>query len=283
MISKLTGGSIMFCDLHIHSVFSDGSATLSEIVDQAQAAGLSAIALTDHNTVDGLPDFIEAARKKNIEPTPGIEFSVDYNDRELHLLGLFVKPEYFSQISELMRGVMQRKEESNIALIDSLKRIGYALDYEEIRASTPSGKINRAHIAMAMVQKGYISSVKEGFNTLLSKSAGYYVEPERLGVAQVIDFINSIGAVSVLAHPFLNLNEQELVEFLRTTRGLCGMECYYSSYDEKTTERALRIAESFDLLCSGGSDFHGSAKPDISLGDVKVPYECYLALRARAK
>ncbi len=277
----------MFCDLHTHSVFSDGTCTPEQIVDGAIKAGLSAVALTDHNTVDGLCDLIAAARGKAIEIVPGAEFSVDYRGIELHILGLFIPPAAFGRVSELMESVNRRKAESNIALIDSLNRAGYRLDYEEIKGMTPNGKINRAHIATAMVQKGYISSVKEGFDTVLSKSAGHYKEPARLTAAEIIAFINSIGAVAVLAHPFLNLGEQALVEFLSTTEGLCGMECYYATYDEETTRTSLRIAEQFNLLCSGGSDFHGTTKPDIGLGigtgTLRVPYACYLALRERAK
>ena len=267
--------------------FSDGTCTPAEIVDGAIRAGLSAIALTDHNTVDGLSDFISAAQGKNIAIVPGAEFSADYKGKELHILGLFISPEHFTKVSDLMTNVNKRKEESNIALIDSLNRAGYQLDYDKIKNSTPNGKINRAHIATAMVQKGYISSVKEGFDTVLSKSAGYYKEPKRLSAEEIIDFISSIGAVSVLAHPFLNLNEQELIEFLGTTNGLCGMECYYSLYDEETTNKSIHIANEFGLIRSGGSDFHGTIKPDIHLGigkgNLEVPYESYLKLRDHTK
>ena len=277
----------MLCDLHTHSVFSDGTYTPAEIIDGAIEAGLSAIALTDHNTVEGLTDFISAAQGKNIDIVPGIEFSVDYCGKEIHILGLFISPEHYDKASDLMESVNKSKEESNIALIDSLNRAGYQLDYQSIKNSTPSGKINRAHIAAAMVQKGYISSIKEGFDTVLSKTAGHYKEPKRLTARKIIGFINSIGAVAVLAHPFLNLNEAELVEFLSTAEGLSGIECYYSTYDEETTKTSLRIAEEFDLVCSGGSDFHGATKPDIKLGvgrgDLRVPFECYLKLKERKK
>ena len=277
------------CDLHVHSNFSDGTFTPAEIIEEAIDAGLSAVALTDHNSVDGLPDLIKAATDKDIEIVLGSEFSVDYKGTELHVLGLFIKPEAFSQVSELMQNIMNKKEKSNIALIESLAKAGIILDYNEIKSSTPNGKINRAHIATAMTQKGYTSSLKEAFDMHLSKEAGHYKEPERLTAFEIIDFIGSIGAVSVLAHPFLNLSESELVQFLpeAKSRGLIGMECYYSLYDEITTNTSLRIAEDFGLLISGGSDFHGSRKPDISIGkgkgNLKIPYECYLELKAIAK
>ena len=282
-------GAIMFCDLHTHSVFSDGTFTPAELIDGAVEAGLSAIALTDHNSVDGLPDLIIAAKGKPVDIVLGSEFSVEYNNKELHLLGLFIKPAFFPQISEKMLEVMQNKEQSNIDLIHSLSRAGIHLNYEEIKNATPTGKVNRAHIATAMLQKGYIRSVAEAFDTYLSKSGGYYKEPKRLSVWEMLDYIRSIGAVSVLAHPFLNLDEKELLQFLPLAKekGLIGMECYYSLNDAATTDTSLRIANEFGLLPSGGSDFHGLRKPDIKLGvgkgNLKIPFEWYLTLKENAR
>lgn len=267
------------CDLHTHSVFSDGTYTPAEIIDEAIEIGLSAVALCDHNTVDGLPDFLKAAEGKNITAVAGAEFSVDFDGKELHLLGLFIPEEAFAKISHLMLDVNKRKEESNITLIKSLNQAGYQIDYEALKNSTPNGKFNRAHVAAALIEKGYVESRKEAFETLLSPEAGHYVEPERLTVWQMIDFIKDIGAVPVLAHPFLNLSEEELAEFLPEARkrGLAGMECLYSLYDSETTEKAFSLAEKADLEKSGGSDFHGLNKPDISLGtgkgNLKIPYE----------
>ncbi len=277
------------CDLHTHSVFSDGTYTPEEIINEALKTGLSAVALTDHNTVDGLDAFILHASDKNIDIAAGVEFSTDYNGVELHILGLFIKQQYFSHITELMTNVYRGKEQSNIQLIESLKRVGIVLDYEEIKNSTPNGMINRAHIAGEMMKKGYTHSVKEGFEKYLSVSCGHYKEPERLTSSYIIDFIRSIGAVSVLAHPFLNLDEDGLLRFLSSPdgKGLNGMECYYSLNDDETTEKSLRIADQFGLIYSGGSDFHGERKPDISLGagkgNLHIPYECYLKLKEKAK
>ena len=282
----------MFCDLHTHSIFSDGTCTPEELVDNAIKAGLSAVALTDHNTVDGLPDFVSAASEKNITCVAGAEFSADYNGKELHILGLFIPPEHFDKVSDLMLIGNIRKEESNLALIESLNQAGYNLNYEAIKSSTPNGKINRAHIAAAMLEKGYINSVTEAFDTVLSPVVGYYKVPERITAQEIIKFIDSIGAVSVLAHPFFVsrgkelLNENELVDFITSIQGLDGMECYYSTYDEAATEKAVKIADRFGLIKSGGSDFHGSLKPDIQLGigkgNLKIPHKCYLELKERA-
>ena len=277
----------MTCDLHTHSIYSDGTWTPEELIDGAIGAGLSAIALTDHNTVDGLPRFISAASGKNIEIVTGTEFSIDYNGKELHILGLFITPEHFSKVSDMMAIIHRRKEKHNRALIDALRADGYDIDYETLASSTPSGRINRAHVACALVEKGYAESIKDAFYKVLLPSAGYYRTPQMFTAREIIDFIRSIGAVPVWAHPFLSLSEAEVIEFLSETDGLCGMECYYSTYDDETTSKALDIAERFGLLPSGGSDFHGARKPTIALGigkgTLEVPYEWYLALKEKAE
>lgn len=274
------------CDLHTHSVFSDGTYTPKELILSAAQMGLSAIALCDHNTVDGLPDFLSAAQDADIEAIAGAEFSVDYRGKELHLLGLYIPEVCFPAVSRLMEDVMARKMQSNLDLIHALNAAGYDIDYETIKNATPNHKFNRAHIAAELAQKGYTATIKEAFKKLLSPSAGYYKEPERISVWEMLDFIIEIGAVPVLAHPFLNLTETELTEFLplATLHGLAGMECYYSTYDEETTEKSLALADRFGLKYSGGSDFHGSNKPDIQIGigkgNLQIPYAWAAELKA---
>ena len=206
------------CDLHTHSIYSDGTFTPAEIIDNAIDMGLSAVALTDHNTVDGLSHFISAASGKNIEIVTGAEFSVDYDGIELHLLGLFIKSEHFKNISELMESINKSKEESNVALIESLANARYPLDYDAIKAKTPNGKVNRSHIADAMLEKHYVSSKDEAFDTLLSPEAGHYKEPMRLTAMEMIDILRSIDALPVLAHPFLELKHKDKIMKFRTIK-----------------------------------------------------------------
>ncbi len=273
------------CDLHTHSIYSDGTYTPKEIIDLAINIGLSAVALCDHNTVDGLCDFLAAANNKNIQAIAGAEFSVDYNGKELHLLGLYIPEKHFDKIADLMNDVNDKKRQSNIDLIKSLNRAGYEIDYESIKNSTPNGKFNRAHIAAELTKKGYTNSIKQAFDTLLSPALGHYKEPKRLRFFEMIDFIKSIGATPVLAHPFLNLTKDalEILLPLAKKQGLVGMECYYSLYDKATTKEALDMAKKFKLKYSGGSDFHGGNKPDIKLGvgkdSLKIPYDWSVALK----
>lgn len=260
-----------YCDLHTHSCCSDGTRTPAEIVDLAVHAGLSAVALTDHNTVAGLPSFLSAADGKDILAVPGVEISTGWNGKELHILGLFLPPASFAAATEFLDIINVRKEESNRKLIRALSAAGYALDYEAIRRSHPEGTVNRAVIAAALLEKGFVSSVAEAFQTLLSSRNGYYIPPERICALDAIAFLVSIHAVPVLAHPFLSLTEAELRQFLPQAKkhGLTAMETVYASYSEETEALAKEIATQFGLLQSGGSDFHGSNKPDICLGTGK--------------
>lgn len=264
------------CDLHTHSVFSDGTDTPTQLIGEAERLGLSAIALTDHNTIGGLPEFLAAGENRQVKAIAGIEFSTEYQDIELHILALGVQPQYFDSITALMEDFRRRKEESNLALVEALNKAGYSLDYQRIR-ETHIGYVNRAHIAAELTQKGYTGSIQEAFRMLLSPGGGYYVPPKRLSSFEAIQFIKSIGAVSVLAHPFLNLTEPELRFFLpqAVESGLDAMETRYSRYDARTTVMADSIADEFGLKHSGGSDYHGGNKPDIRLaageGNLRVP------------
>ncbi len=273
-----------YCDLHTHSNVSDGTDTPEELVKAALEAGLSAVALCDHNIIEGLSRFTEACSVAGIEAVPGLEFSTDYEGKELHILALFVKEEHYGKINDLLDDVKKRKEEANIALAKALRAAGYDIDYDEIKKKN-GGYVNRVHFATEMMEKGYAPSVSEAFDTYLAESVGFYKSPGRLPAIDVIKFIRSIGAVPVLAHPFLNLSEEELRDFLPVAKeaGLCAMETDYSTYPEEITALAKEIADSFGIKRSGGSDYHGEAKPDIAIGkgrgNLFVPYAYLEAIK----
>lgn len=274
------------CDLHTHSYFSDGTLSPEQIIDEALRLNIKAIALTDHNTVDGLPRFLQYAKGKNTEAIAGSEFSVDYEGTELHLLALFLPESSFEKITALMIEVRERKEKSNVDLVLALAEDGIILDYDKIKSATPNGSVNRAHIAAELMKLGYASSINDAFSRYLSKDGPYYRETKKIDVFEMIDLIDSVGALPILAHPFYNLSESELRVFLEKAKNtaLAGIECYYSTYDEAETELSLKIAKEFSLLASGGSDFHGANKPDISLGsgrgELFVPYSIKNELEA---
>ena len=248
-----------------------------QLIAEAEKIGLSALALTDHNTVAGLPAFFEAAKGKNVEAIGGVELSTDFEDVELHIVGLFIKEEHFNDIEGLVEELKIRKEESNLLLVSALNKGGYDIDYEAIKAGTPKQHINRAHFASALVEKGYVSSIKEAFDTLLSKTGGYYTQPRRLDVFKTIAFLKSIGCVSVLAHPFQELDEAGVRRFLTQAKpyGLDGMETEYAKYSVETVKKAKAIAKEFGVKESGGSDFHGERRANtfigVGEGNLRVP------------
>ena len=268
-----------FCDLHTHCLASDGSYTPSELVQLARKAGLSAIALTDHNTVDGLPEFLEAAKGTDLQAIAGVEFSTDWGETELHIVGLFIPEAHFDTVKTLLVQARQWKVESNLALTEALNRAGFPISYERVQART-EGIPNRAHFAAELTQMGITGSIKEAIHTLLSPKNGIYQPPKHPDALETIDFIHSIGGVAVLAHPFLNLKEPALREFLTQAQNLDAMETLYTDFTPELTQKARAIAREFGLLESGGTDFHGINKPHINLGDTKVPMAFLNALKA---
>ncbi len=275
----------MICDLHVHSTYSDGTLTPAELVSLAEKQNISAVALCDHNTVDGLKDFINAGRNNDVITIPGIEISTEFNNKERHILGLFLPEEKFEEISHMMGKIKVFKEESNENLVRNLRNGGYIIDYDEIKSKNAGAYINRAHIAKALVEKGYFESINEAFDKVLSPDDKFYTPSKRFNALEIIQYLSSIGAVPVCAHPFLGMDTPEVDEFLETAKqnGLVGMETIYSLYDQETEKIAKMLAEEHGLLQSGGSDFHGDNKPDISMGigkgNLVIPYEFYEKLK----
>lgn len=277
------------CDLHTHSHYSDGTLSPSELIRLAKQADIGAVALCDHNTVAGLPEFVAAGENSGVEAVPGIEFSTDYGDTELHIIMLFVKPRDYDTITSLVAQARQRKEESTIRLVQALQDGGFAVSYEKLRSQTPDGYINRAHIGAELTRLGYTASIQEAFKQYLNPGKGFFAPPKRLDVFETIGTIKELGGAAVLAHPFLNLTGRQLEAFLPRAKayGLDAMETWYSKFDPETTRQAEQLAARFHLLQSGGSDFHGENKPDIFLGrgrgELQVPMAFLESLRQAEK
>lgn len=276
---------MQYCDLHVHSDHSDGTCTVAELLQLAKEAGLRAIALTDHNSVSGLPEIMAA--ETDVEVIPGTEFSTEYDGTELHILGLYIKPEYYDAVTDRAEQFMRDKEQSNINLCEALTAGGYPMDYEKIKAATTDGFVNRGVIGAEMVRLGYIESIRHGFKTLLNEKMGYYVPPKRPDALETIRFIKSIGAVAVLAHPFLSMERPQIEAFLplAVEAGLDGMEVLYSKNSQEETATSFELIEKYGLLPSGGSDFHGANKPDIAIGtgrgELKIPYNWVQTLKTK--
>lgn len=276
-------------DLHVHSTASDGTLTPSEVVIFAKRIGLKSIALTDHDTVSAIQEALDAAKENNIELIPGIEISCAYHEKEIHIVGLFIDPLSDILLSRLKELIITRDKRNEI-MAEKFQNLGIPIEFEDIKKTYPDSVITRAHFASYLHKKGYVGSVREAFDRYLSDHGPCYVPRERLDCVEAIELIHSAGGVAILAHPILYKmgNEQldKMVGYLHKF-SLDGIEAIYSTYTN-SDERYIRLlAKKYNLLISGGSDFHGSNKPYIQLGSgkgkLKVPKEILDNIRQRLK
>lgn len=270
-----------YCDLHNHSVYSDGSFTPKELIDYAIEKGVSAIGLTDHNTVDGIDDFLGYARQKGIEAVFGSELSTSFGDKEIHLLALFVTEKNAHRVKEFTDIQLKEKEQSNVDLAKNLTNGGYEIDLDKL--TKKYGKnINRAHFARELVNAGYTKTTDEAFYTLLKSGNGFYNPPKRVTFYEGVELVKSWGCVPVMAHPLLSATKEELEEMLEiaTPLGLVGIEVYYPKFSDEERAYLLSLCKKHGLLPSGGSDYHGNMKSQGDLNEAKAPYECYEKLYA---
>lgn len=259
-------------DLHMHSSFSDGSMTPTELILEAKEIGLSAIALTDHDTIDGIPEFVEAGKKHDINIVPGVEISIDTklpNNGHLHMLGLFIDP-YSTKLKETLDYLRQQRNLRARKIIDKLNELGVAVTMGELMAEAGEGSIGRPHVAKILVRKGVVASLQEAFDLYLAKGKPAYMDKVKLGEEDAIAMIKNAGGLAILAHPhymgFDTFDEaRERILSLKPL-GLDGFEVYYSGMPGSYCESLLRLAKERGFLISGGSDYHGANKDDVKMG-----------------
>jgi predicted metal-dependent phosphoesterase TrpH len=255
-------------DLHTHSRASDGSLTPEELVDLARRSNLAAIALTDHDTVDGLAAGIAAARAGGPELVPGVELSAACERGALHLVGLYIDHEHAGLLAGLERAREMRRAR-NPRIVEKLHAVGKPLDLTEVEQQAGGDVVGRPHFAQAMVARGHVRSPEEAFERYLARGGAAYVPKQKFDAATCIRLIREAGGVPVLAHP----DQTELAgDDLRglvgrlVDVGLAGLEVYCPSYTDGMTGEYRGIALEYGLVESGGTDFHGSNKPRIELG-----------------
>ena len=282
----MTSDNTGLIDLHTHTTASDGSFTPSALVRYAASKGLRAIAVTDHDTMGGLPEALKEAEALGLEVVPGVEISVDFRP-EMHMLGYFFGSGYAS-INEVLEELKKKRAERNPKIIKRLNELGMDISLEEVEALAPGGITGRPHIARVMVSKGYAGSQREAFDRYLGSGRPAYFSKEKLTPEQGIEKILEAGGLPVLAHPiFLKRNETELDTLLKSLKkvGLKGIEAYYSENTKAQTVELIRLAGRNGLFATGGSDFHGSFKPDIEIGtgrgSLAVGYELLEIMKRR--
>ncbi|HWR03061.1 MAG TPA: PHP domain-containing protein [Humidesulfovibrio sp.] len=254
-------------DLHTHSTASDGTLSPTELMRAAKAAGLSAIALTDHDTFEGLPEAREEAKKQGVELVPGCELSLDYSGLPTHLLALFVDERPGHVVGELTR-VRQARAARNDLMLEKLKAVGVHLKREDVERHA-TGVVGRPHMAQAMLAAGVVKTFEEAFSRFLGSSGLAYVPKAKLTPTEAIRAIHADHGLAVLAHPYLLSQQPRQIEAMLTelkSLGLDGVEVYYTEHSDKYTALVEGLAQRLDLLMSGGSDFHGAVKPGVTLG-----------------
>ena len=262
-----------YIDLHVHSTASDGTLSPGDVVRYAASRQLDAIALTDHDTTDGLTEAIQllpASKRRGIctELIPGIEMSCVYEGAEIHILGLYLDLDN-QVLSNGLEDIRQVRTRRNLHMLERFQEDGFSITLEDLTEKNPNTVITRAHFARALVDKGYCSTMKQAFEKYLSYGHRYCQRKEEVKPERAMELLIHANAFPILAHPLqYHLGYQkteELILFLKTL-GLKGLEVYHSSNNAYESGRLKQIAKQYCLLPSGGSDFHGSNKPDIDLG-----------------
>ena len=270
-------------DLHTHSNCSDGSMSPSELVLHAAEKGLAAIALTDHDTVDGIKEAVAKGKECGIEVVPAIEFSAR-SKTLTHILGFYIDEDN-AQLKSVLTEIVDLRKERNEVTAKLLQQLGFDVALEEAAAIAPGGIIGRAHYAKLLMDKGYTSSVKESFDKYLAAGKPAYFTNQKLEAKCIIETIHAAGGVAFLAHPHQMKLGDKLEDYVKelVSYGLDGMEGYYSEYDEKMQTEYQAMASRYGLALSGGTDFHGDMKPHISigkgLGNMAVPYSVLLNIK----
>ncbi len=266
-----------WADLHIHTVKSDGTCTVEQIFERARDSGLSAIAITDHDTSAGVEEALYMEKKYGIEFVPGVELSAMYNGREVHVVGLYIDWRV-KKFAEKLVFFQKKRVERAKKIIKKLKENGLNIKYEELYEITDNmGNAGRLHIARLLAGRKFVKNIKEAFEKYLSEGAAAYVAKEKITVKEAISLIQSVGGVAVLAHPGSLKSDDMIAEWRKA--GLDGVEAFHPDHNFTETGNYLDIAGANGLLVSGGSDFHGSHRPG-GIGDVKLPYEYFERIRA---
>ncbi|MCI8993020.1 MAG: PHP domain-containing protein [Eubacterium sp.] len=272
-------------DLHTHSTASDGTLSPSELISLAKKSRLSAIALTDHDSVSGIAEASEAAVNAGVEFVPGIELSTDYQGKELHVIGLYIDAGN-KMLLEALDNFVRSRDDRNRKMITLLQKEGFDITEKKIKSFFGDCVMTRAHFARYLVHHGFVKDMKEVFSVYLGDGCRCYVDREKMHTCDAVRLIKNAGGIAILAHPVLyHYPEHSLRKLLREwkTAGLDGIEAIYSSNSLEEEKFFRKIAKEEHLALSGGSDFHGSNKPQISLGcgygNMEIPYELLTELK----
>ena len=265
-------------DLHMHSTYSDGRLAPGELIDLAAERGLAAVALADHDCLDGVPEYRAAATRAGIESITAVELSCIHRGRDLHILGYGVDVEN-ETLQEMLTRFRDTRENRGLMIVEKLAGMGVHLDAKKILEKAGDGALGRPHIAEALVEGGYAKDFNEVFGRYIGEDCPAYVEKYKMSPADAIRYIRGASGLAFVAHPGFYLDDMDGFNALLDEQ-FDGIEVYHYQHPPETAQRLVRIARERGLLMSGGSDFHGFEGRD-NLGDPQVPYEFFASIRAR--
>lgn len=273
-------------DLHVHTNISDGSETPDETVRIASQLGLRAIAITDHDNVNGVAEAIAAGKKYGVEVVAGMELGCGWYGREVHMLGYDLDVNA-KTLAPVLEWVVNDREERNRKMMELLNSDGLGVDLDELRLRHPGSTIGRPHFALCLVEAGLAESVQDAFERFLDPGRKYYIRRHFLSVEQAAELIRGAGGKPVIAHPKqYRLSDESFTELMHRSAdcGVAGMECYYSGYGSADVEKYLSAAREYGFCATAGSDWHGKHKPHIKLGsgmngELCAPYSLLEDLR----
>jgi predicted metal-dependent phosphoesterase TrpH len=259
---------LALADLHTHTSASDGTLTPSELIDAAASQGIRVIAVSDHDSVEGVAPALEAASRAGVTVVPAVELSALHEDQDVHVLGYFIDhadTALTERLLEFRRGRLQRA----VAMIEALDDAGYAVSIDDVLAHAGEGAVGRSHVARALVDRGSAASVSEAFTDLIGRDRPFFRRKPLLEPSEVISVIHDAGGLAVLAHPGVGGAEDLIADLVDA--GLDGLEAFHPEHTEEDAVRIERIASDAGLLVTGGSDYHGPGHPGPGLGAVGTP------------
>jgi len=266
---------IKYADLHLHTDRSDGVLSPDQVVLQANRSGLSTIAITDHDTLEGIKPALSAGKRYNVEVIPGLELSAESEGDEIHILGYFIdwqKEQLLKRLCEF-REARQRRA---LQIIDKLKQLGMDIQQSDVFDQTDSNYVGRPHLAVALVKNGYVETISEAFQRFIGNNAPAYIPKEVFSPSEAIRLILDAEGIPVLAHPSMLKRDvlSELVSY-----GLIGIEAFHSYHTSQLSDYYCDLAKQHNLLMTGGSDYHGFENSKRTIGNVKIPYEYVESLK----
>jgi predicted metal-dependent phosphoesterase TrpH len=265
-------------DLHVHTDASDGLCAPGEVVRLARDAGLAAIAVTDHDTVAGIPEALAAGVKLGVEVVPGVELTAYAGRAEIHIVGLFIDPDRTAIVRKI-DSFKAARHERMLRMVAKLRRLGVDLEPEAVLAEAGEGAVGRPHLAAALVKCGAVSHAQEAFDLYLANNGPVYEKKKEMAPEEAVTLVCELGGLPVLAHPGASRVDERIPSFAKS--GLFGLEVWHTKHSRAQQRFYAKLAEKHGLLPSGGSDFHGEGRSEAALGVPEVAYGALEALRER--